>query len=154
MRNMSEVIIRCATIEDIGDICNLEKQYPVDMYSIDTIRATFDNDYYENLVITIDGMVVGYISITIIYEECNLVKIIIDEKHRKRGYATLLIKKIMSDALCNNASKVYLEVRSDNIPAKNLYEKIGFKKTNTREKYYADGMNADIYWYFLNDRAD
>ena len=151
---MNDILIRRATINDVNDIFGLEQQYPIDMYSIDTIVSSFENDYYENLVITINGRIIGYISITIIYEECNLVKIIIDENYRKRGYATLLIKQIFGDAKEKKAKKIYLEVRSDNIPAKNLYEKMGFERTNTRDKYYADGMSADIYWYFLNDRKD
>lgn len=147
-------MIRRATIDDIDGIYYLEKQYPIDMYSMDIIRDTFANNYYENLVITIDDNIIGYISVTNIYEECNLVKIIIDENHRKKGYATKLINKVLNDAVEKQVQKVYLEVRSNNIPAKNLYEKIGFKKTNTREKYYSDGMSADIYWYFLNGREN
>ena len=74
-----------------------------------------------------------------------------DESHRRQGYATSLLNRIMQEARLSRVDRYYLEVRSDNIPAKNLYEKIGFKKSNTREKYYADGMDADIYWYYVND---
>ena len=151
---MDEVKIRVATVNDIADIYNLEKQYPIDMYSMDIIESSLSGDYYKNLVITFNDKVVGYISITIIFEECNLVKIIIDEAYRNRGYATRLINHIISDARLCGVQKIFLEVRADNYPAQNLYKKIGFKKTNTREKYYADGEDADIYWYFLDDREN
>ena len=40
---------------------------------------------------------------------------------------------------------IFLEVRSNNMPAKKLYEKNGFIKISERQKYYSDGADADIY---------
>lgn len=42
---------------------------------------------------------------------------------------------------------VWLEVHENNLPARRLYEKIGFQEVGRRPKYYADGGAAVLYNY-------
>ncbi len=64
----------------------------------------------------------------------GLFDIIVKEEYRKKGYGTDIVKTILSEAKEHGAKNAYLAVVNDNIAAKSIYEKIGFKETYT-------------YWY-------
>ena len=56
------------------------------------------------------------------------------KSHRRLGIGTLLIQRAIELAKKHNVDSIELNVNKDNIPAKKLYEKMGFKKTN--KDYY------------------
>lgn len=47
---------------------------------------------------------------------------------RHKGYAQAIIKTLLKKSMASGASKAYLQVVSDNAPARALYQKIGFHK--------------------------
>ena len=61
-----------------------------------------------------------------------------DEKHRKAGVGTLLVKRLLSLARKKGLSFVTLEVRASNEKAISLYEKCGFKPEGRRKSFYTD----------------
>jgi GNAT superfamily N-acetyltransferase len=58
----------------------------------------------------------------------------VEEEERGHGIGTKLIEQALELARKQDVDSVELNVNKDNIPAKKLYEKIGFKKTN--KDYY------------------
>lgn len=48
------------------------------------------------------------------------------EDYRRQGLAEAIVKKILSEGAKKGATKAYLQVLSDNQPARHLYEKLGF----------------------------
>lgn len=57
-----------------------------------------------------------------------------DPEHRNKGYALALFKYLIN----NSKKKIIIEVNTHNKAAISLYEKLGFKNLNIREKYYDD----------------
>ena len=55
---------------------------------------------------------------------------------RRQGVAENLLMTMMDYAQLAKVSKIFLEVRSDNIPAQKLYEKMGFVENGIRKGYY------------------
>lgn len=51
---------------------------------------------------------------------------LIDEEHRREGYATVAMRMLENEALMLGADKITLGVFTHNLPAVNLYEKIGY----------------------------
>ena len=63
-----------------------------------------------------------------LYNTLNLVGIAVDEKHRKKGISTQLLKQMIKEAQSKDQfDYVYGHVRGNNIPALNLYRKEGFE---------------------------
>ena len=58
----------------------------------------------------------------------------VKEEFRKKGYGTKLINKVLKLASELKVDSIELVVNKDNEVAKNLYEKVGFEKTN--KDYY------------------
>jgi ribosomal-protein-alanine N-acetyltransferase len=66
-----------------------------------------------------------------------------DPRFRRRGFMEFLMKHL------NNAKgqnrEIWLEVHEENISAQKLYEKLGFRETRRRPRYYKDGATAILY---------
>ena len=50
----------------------------------------------------------------------------VDERYRRRGIATQIVHALLSDGLSRGAKSAYLQVVSDNAPAKAVYRRLGF----------------------------
>lgn len=115
-------------IVKINDICfNSQRNEYI-------IIEELNNSNYTVLGCFFEEELCGYLSYSNICGEIEICKIAVLPKFRKKGIATELLEKMLSD----NYSKVFLEVRKSNIPAINLYKKLGFKEINRRKNYYSN----------------
>lgn len=90
----------------------------------------------------------GFIYGCFIYDEVHIINVCVLDKYRRRGFATILIKKAIDVAVAENARSVILEVSVENISALSLYEKIGFERIGIRRGYYIEsGRRIDAYVY-------
>lgn len=81
----------------------------------------------------------GFIIVSKYYERLEIDYIFVLEEYRKNGIASKLINYIIKEN--KDVENITLEVSVENIPAINLYKKLGFKVVATREKYY-NGIDA------------
>ena len=58
----------------------------------------------------------------------------VESEHRGKGIGTLLLQKAIELAKTQHVDSIELTVNNDNKPAKKLYKKMGFKKTD--KDYY------------------
>lgn len=110
----------------------------------DNYRSRIGLDGHKLLVVEIDGEIIGYLYgfIYHIPDICMkpvaiLDALYIDERHRRNGYAALLISAFKEFAKEHGACRMELKVLSGNHSALKLYEKLTFKET---KKY----MNMDL----------
>ena len=64
-------------------------------------------------------------------------------KFRKLGYMNFLFKHLINAK--GQGRELWLEVHEENVAAQKLYEKLGFKETRRRPRYYKDGATAILY---------
>lgn len=147
---MNNLFIRKATISDSSSILNFEYQDLECGYSLEQIKESLLNDNYLNYIAFLNDEPVGYLSCNCILDECELIKVIVDKKFRHKGIGGELIKCLINFANSEKMSKIFLEVRKDNINAIKLYEKFGFQKFAERKKYY-NGIDAELYWLKIYD---
>ena len=139
------MVIDEATIDDLDDILLLENQLDHERYSRDMIKSSLEGDSYYNLVAKQAGSIIGYISCTIVCDECSLLKIVTHKDCRRRGVAQKLIESLFQYCKSIHIKTIFLEVRNDNISAIALYKKNGFVVQGVRKKYYGD---ADAVLYY------
>ncbi|MEB3825628.1 MAG: ribosomal protein S18-alanine N-acetyltransferase [Desulfurococcales archaeon] len=107
------------------------------------------------LVAVCDGLIVGYIMNRVenhfdkgillwrTVKVGHIVSVAVLPEYRRRGIASALISKSIKLMRDNyNVKKVYLEVRTSNSPAINLYKKLGFRIKDVIPRYYRDGEDA------------
>jgi [ribosomal protein S18]-alanine N-acetyltransferase len=83
-----------------------------------------------------NGIVAGYVCMTALFEEAQILNIAVDPAMRGRGIARILMKQAFVLAREKGAEVMALEVRASNAAAITLYEQCGFTRTGLRQKYY------------------
>jgi [ribosomal protein S18]-alanine N-acetyltransferase len=82
---------------------------------------------------------VGMLSAIVVVDELQIDNIAVAEYWRRRGIASKLLRRGLSEAHQNGARSAVLEVRSRNLAARSLYSQLGFVVTGKRPAYYHDG---------------
>ena len=85
----------------------------------------------------------GFIVWRVAAGEAEIISIGVAPEKRRQGIAEAMILLMEQELKKSSAVNVFLEVSEVNYPAKNLYEKCGFKSVGKRPKYY-DGTDAII----------
>jgi ribosomal-protein-alanine N-acetyltransferase len=89
-----------------------------------------------------DGGLVGYAGMSIA-EDASVHNIGVDPAWQRKGIGRALLVALL-DLADERGLPVFLEVRTDNIPAITLYESHGFTRIGLRRKYYQPS-GADAY---------
>ena len=145
---MADVIIRQAGPADTADIFEIEKLCFPDPWSKDSIRYELEeNEKAFYLVAEHSGKVVGYMGLWWILDEGHITNVAVRPGYRNRKIAEGIIRVMLEHTIGAGILHHTLEVRRDNQPAINLYEKFGFEVDGVRKGYYQfDGEDALIMW--------
>jgi ribosomal-protein-alanine N-acetyltransferase len=89
--------------------------------------------------------VIGIAGFWLMMREAHITTIAVRKHMRRQGIGEQLLISIIEKSIELNAQIVTLEVRISNEYAQLLYQKYGFYKTGTRQRYYTDnGEDAFI----------
>ena len=140
---------------DLEQVMSINRQCLPENYT-----TFFFMDLYERfpetfIVAEEDGELVGYVMCRIetgipsfriirIMKRGHVISIAVLPKYQRQGVGYALMQEAMNAMLHYNAKECYLEVRTSNIPAVDLYKKMGFDIARTIRGYYADGEDAYI----------
>lgn len=124
------VRIRDARAEDLADLERIEVASPE--------AAMWDpREYlrYPCRVAEVEGEVVGFVVWRITAPgEGEILNLAVWPERRRQGVATRLLESVLRQP----GYSWFLEVRESNLPARNLYEKLGFREVGRRPCYYRD----------------
>ena len=135
-------------IDDIERVMAIDNQYEFEKYSRANFEEFYSNKYVEIVIATIDGIDVGYVILLTIFDESNLVKIVVNKEYRNSSIGSQLLDYVKNYLNSKGVKKIFLEVRVDNLIAKSFYKKNGFVEGGVRKGYY-NGIDGNIYWYRL-----
>ena len=85
----------------------------------------------------------GFIVWRVAADEAEIITIGVAPNARHQGIAEAMILLMEQELKKSSVVNVFLEVSEVNVPAKNLYKKLGFVETGKRPKYY-NGLDAII----------
>ena len=89
-----------------------------------------------------DHEICGFILTRMAADEAEVITIAVGPDHRRRGLASRLLEQAMAHMVRLGAARMFLEVAAQNLPARKLYEKYGFREVGRRKAYYDDGDEA------------
>ena len=136
--------------EDIKIIFEIDKNnFTYDSYNIDTLNNYISDKNILFLKIVENNEIIAYSIVLFTKPEAELLKICVENQYRNRGFAKLLLDYNIEYLKNINFENIFLEVRSDNNIAKELYEKSGFIKYNERKNYYKN-PNSDAFLYKIS----
>ncbi|HAR42060.1 MAG TPA: ribosomal-protein-alanine N-acetyltransferase [Bdellovibrionales bacterium] len=158
MENQEETFsLRPATEDDIPTISEIEKRAHKAPWAEGHFREELEKPYAHFLVLSddeTDSKIAGYIVYWIMFEECQILDVVVDLPYRGRGYAKLMIRNAVTTALNKDIRKILLDVRKSNLPAIQLYQNMKFVITHVRKSFYSDGEDAYQMALFLDQPAD
>ena len=111
----------------------------------ETLRAICSGkkDYYY--VMILDGCIIGYSMLRLFGYEIPSFGCCIHEKHQEQEYGTILTQWTLERAKELGYKKVILKTYKENIPAQNLYEKVGFKTVGLSEDKKQYKMEINLH---------
>ncbi|MEG1751863.1 MAG: ribosomal protein S18-alanine N-acetyltransferase [Clostridia bacterium] len=133
---LMQVEIKKACVNDLDEcvlICNETNLN----WNKTQLEQELKNVFYVALI---NQKVIGFVIGNNTIDESELCLIAVKTSEQGIGIGEMLLNYFISQA----NPKIFLEVNENNYPAKNLYNKIGFKQISVRNKYYSDGSNAVV----------
>ena len=83
-----------------------------------------------------ESSVLGYVVAWFAGGQGEIANLAVDERARGRGLGAILLEAALEEARRQGAEEVFLEVRSSNARARQLYESRGFIEVGRRSRYY------------------
>lgn len=108
-----------------------------DGWSVESFLSEVRKDNGIVLCFTENRNIIALLSGYFAEGEGDITSVAVDENFRRKGLAQKLISEFIKN-LPENTDNVFLEVRENNIPAINLYEKCGFEKLSLRKNFYSN----------------
>ena len=90
------------------------------------------------------GSVIGVANFGCVEDMADLHRVVVHRDARGRGVAAQLIQAGIEWAEALGATRMLLEVRTDNDPALELYSRLGFDRISLRRDYYGPGLDAAV----------
>ena len=133
------MITRGATVADVEPIMALETAiFPDDAWSTEQMLQGVTSPYGQYLVVENEGEIIAYAGAFHLPGDdvADIHTIAVTAGARGHGVGADLFDALVSWAAKDGASRILLEVRSDNLVAQNLYQSRGFQTIAVREGYY------------------
>jgi ribosomal-protein-alanine N-acetyltransferase len=91
---------------------------------------------YPCRVLLFDTLIIGYCIYRVAESEGHVFNIAVAPDCQSKGYGRSFLTGLIDEMKQADAKKILLEVRQSNLPARHLYESLGFVAYGTRQGYY------------------
>lgn len=133
--------IRPATSRDLSALADLHARAFARAWDVLAMKSLLDGPGVFALVAE-DEDLDAFIMVRVAADETEILSVAVSPHIRRRGLASGLLEQACHRATGMGAARIFLEVASVNLPARNLYAKHGFREVGLRKAYYEDGDDA------------
>jgi ribosomal-protein-alanine N-acetyltransferase len=130
------VIIRPLQVTDLSAVAHIEQRSVADPWSEQLLVEEIQAGNGVSFVAEEDDQVCGYAFFRTCAPESELLRLAVDPDRRRNGIGEALLLHALHGFFRQGYTTCFLEVRSSNVGARRLYEKIGFFQAGIRKKYY------------------
>ena len=150
--------VRSAEFGDIPRLMEIERQSPgAAHWSEREYRALFPGARGDEssqprricLVAETESAVAGFAVALCLGPEWEIENVVVDSACQRQGYASVLLRELLSRAANEGARRVLLEVRESNQVARAFYDRWGFQAIGRRRSYYRDPVEDAILLQFM-----
>ena len=138
--NLNDIKIIPMSINNIDKVKDIETDQNINILSKESILNDIKDEHSYYFVAILDKEIVGYIASSIVIDNMDLESIVVKKEYQRKHIASYLLDFLFNLAKKKNVVSIFLEVRTSNIKAQNLYRKYGFEIINIRKKYYKDNL--------------
>ena len=123
-------------LKDCNDFYNLGQQVNSNFNNLFNLEDILKSDIDYLFGYYIDDKLVGFIHINKLYENIDIINVVVDKEYRRKGIGNKLINYVVD--LFDDVSSIMLEVNEHNESAIQLYTVNKFEVINRRKKYYGN----------------
>ena len=124
------------TAEHVAQVAQLEAVCFRDPWSEKSVASELTNPLSYWLVALDCDRVAGYVGSQSVMGESDMMNVAVHPDFRRQGVAEKLVLELVAALAKNDNHCLTLEVRSSNVSAISLYEKLGFAQIGLRKNYY------------------
>lgn len=144
---MEDISFSQLNMADIENVLEIERMsFPSPWTRGMFMEELSNRDFSFYLVARIKDKIVGYGGFWLVLDEAHLGNLAVHPDFRKRRIGERILIHLLELGKSKGANMMSLEVRENNIIARSLYEKLGFRMVAIRKGYYAD-TKEDAYIY-------
>lgn len=132
----AELISRTLRAEDAAAVAEMESQVFSDAWSEKSVLETIKLPNTICIAAEKAGRLVGYMLVYEAAGEAEIARIAVDRDMRRQGVGSHLLQQLERICEERKISKLLLDVRESNMPARSFYAEIGFREDGIRQKYY------------------
>lgn len=123
---------------DAAKVAGIEKLCFSKPWSEATVVSEIKSAYSDFFGAFVEEKLAGYIGGRTLAGETEIFNVAVLPEFRRKGIAKALIEKFIEAAREKETEVIFLEVRTSNLGAINLYEKAGFVFCGIRKDYYSE----------------
>ena len=133
---MKKTDIRPLLPEEAALAAEVEDACFADAWTEQSIREEMESPLGLYLGAWREGAFVGYIGTRMVLDEGEIHRVAVLPAYRRQGIAGELVRELFRQT--EQIAVWFLEVRAGNLPARCLYEQLGFLSIGIRKNYYHD----------------
>ena len=127
--------------DDAGRVAMLHAAGFSDPWSPSAFRDLLKESTSLGLGIEQHGGLVGFVLVQIVAGEADILTITTAPELKRTGIATQLMQGLLSRLGERAIARITLDVAEDNMPARALYDRLGFTRDGRRPNYYTTGRD-------------
>ncbi len=141
------MIIRAMEMRDIEAVAILEAENFSEPWSANSFIEEIRKETSLYIVAYEGETLVGICGLVTSFDEGEVLNVSVAKEYRKQGIAYQMLQHLLNEGESKGIKHFTLEVREGNVPARTLYEKLGFVCEGIRPNFYRNpAENAAIYW--------
>jgi len=155
LRTVNGYSIRRCSQDDLRSVIDINEKTLPEHYSEYFFESLLREMPESFIVAEYENDVVGYIMCKLEFGFSNfrklgfvkkghVVSISLLEQHRGKNIGKALMIEGINGVTSRTGDEIYLEVRTSNLPAISMYEKLGFQTKSVLKSYYRDGEDANL----------
>ncbi len=139
MKSSQQSTLVYAALEErhLGDILPIEAEAYPEAWTEGMFRDEMRSPRSYFRVVYAGETLIGYCGFWLILDEAHITSVTVAQAFRGNGYGREQLVHLLETARGQGAVLATLEVRESNIPAKTLYEGLGFRRVGVRKGYYS-----------------
>jgi ribosomal-protein-alanine N-acetyltransferase len=133
------IVVDRMTVDDLAAVHEIERESFTTPWPAHAYRQELEqNKLAHYLVARYGDLIVGFAGTWMLVDEAHVTTFATRASWRRQGVGERLLIALLDLAVARGAAEATLEVRPSNYPARNLYEKFGFRVAGVRPRYYSD----------------
>jgi len=124
------------------DICYELDSNTISLWSKKQWANEFKKEGTRIFGLLISNLLIGICVFQVVLDEAQINYFVVDQKFRKRGLGSYLMKYLIEKCEKLNLRKLLLEVSQNNASAEKFYSRFDFSTVGIRKNYYKDGSDA------------